>query len=482
MSLRRSILKGAAVLIAGQVAGQTLAFARNIIIARMLSPHDVGIAATLAITLSLIELVADVSIDKLLIQAKDGDDPRLQASCQAALAVRGVAQGVVLFVLAWPAARLFDLPDLVWAFQIIAIGPVIRGFAHADVGRVQRHLRFTPAAISELIPQAAALGAVIPMAIWFADFRAVLFATLLQAGLYTACTHVFRERAYRWSWDGAAFRRIATFGWPLMLNGALLFAIAQGDRIAIGAGYTKEELALWANAMLLASAPLLVLGKVAVSVALPVLSRCRDDRAAFDRHYQFCMQGLAWVGAVVAVPLVLGGGPIMALIFGEPYAAAGAFVGILAVAQAVRACRLGINAAAMAHGRTGSPAQMNVARLIGVAAACWFAVALEPMWMIAAAGLAGEVLAWLVGAWRLASASIVAVPISVAHILPATAAVCCASLLHTSISDSRAVGISGSIGAGVFVGIIVAIMSSRLRRESVHVLNLCRFAVGVSRS
>lgn len=474
MSLRRSILKGAAVLIAGQVAGQALAFARNIIIARLLSPHDVGIAATLAITLSLIELVADVSIDKLLIQAKDGDDPRLQASCHAALAVRGVAQGVVLFVLAWPAARLFDLPDLVWAFQIIAIGPVIRGFAHADVGRVQRHLRFTPAAISELIPQAAALGAVIPMAIWFADFRAVLFATLLQAGLYTACTHVFRERAYRWSWDGAAFRRIATFGWPLMLNGALLFAIAQGDRIAIGAGYTKEELALWANAMLLASAPLLVLGKVAVSVALPVLSRCRDDRAAFDRHYQFCMQGLAWVGAVVAVPLVLGGGPIMALIFGEHYAAAGAFVGILAVAQAVRACRIGPTVAALAHAETKNPAIGNFVRLIGVALAIFLAVRGAPLAWIAAAGLLGELASFAAGVIRLTLTGLLRLRQSLIPMAPAAVCLLAVAILVNRPGVKPEWAVMLSLAGAILVGGVLLVFFDRLRREPALLLTALR--------
>lgn len=474
MSLRRSILKGAAVLIAGQVAGQALAFARNIIIARLLSPHDVGIAATLAITLSLIELVADVSIDKLLIQAKDGDDPRLQASCQAALAVRGVAQGVVLFVLAWPAARLFDLPDLVWAFQIIAIGPVIRGFAHADVGRVQRHLRFTPAAISELIPQAAALGAVIPMAIWFADFRAVLFATLLQAGLYTACTHVFRERAYRWSWDGAAFRRIATFGWPLMFNGALLFAIAQGDRIAIGAGYTKEELALWANAMLLASAPLLVLGKVAVSVALPVLSRCRDDRAAFDRHYQFCMEGLAWVGAVVAVPLVLGGGPIMALIFGEPYAEAGAFVGILAVAQAVRACRIGPTVAALAHAETKNPAIGNFVRLIGVALAILLAVRGAPLAWIAAAGLLGELASFVAGVIRLTRTGLLRLRQSLIPMAPAAVCLLAVAILVNRPGVKPEWAVMLSLAGAILVGGVLLVFFDRLRREPALLLTALR--------
>jgi O-antigen/teichoic acid export membrane protein len=465
MTLRKRALRGAAVLTVGQVFSQGLAFARNIIVARLISPEDVGIAATLAITLSLVELLADVSIDKLLIQAKDGDDPRLQASCHAALAVRGVVQSVLLFLLAWPIARFFDLPDLVWAFQCVAIGPLVRGFANLDVTRVQRELKFVPSAVSELLPQVAAFAAIVPLAIWLGDWRAVLFATLMQASLYVVCTHTLASRGYRWAWDGAAFRRIAIFGWPLMINGGLLFAINQGDRIAIGASYAKEDLALWANAMLLASAPLLVLGKVAVSMALPILAKCRDDRATFDSRYELCMQGLAWVAAIVAVPLILGGGAIMGLIFGPHYAAAGAFVGILATAQAIRVCRIGPTVAALAHGETTNAALGNAARLAGVAVAMWLAFNASPLLHVGVAALGGEVLSFIVGAARLSQKGLLGMWQSLAPMVPAGLAlgVSIAALKAGLVVDAWAVA-TAALGTLIAAAVLL-VPFDRLRRE-----------------
>lgn len=439
MTLRARALRGAAVLTVSQIMGQALAFARNMIITRMLSPDDVGIAATLAITWSLVEMLSDVSIDKLLIQARDGEDSRLQATCQAALVVRGTLLSLLLVCLAWPMAQLFQLPDAVWAFRCMAMAPLLRGFVHLDMTRFQRELRFVPSAVSELVPQLVGFGVVFPLASWLHDFRAVLFCTLIQGLVYLMATHLMASRGYRWAWDAGTVRRIAKFGWPLMINGALVFAVGQGDQMAIGARYPKPDLALWSNAMLLASAPLLILGKVAVSMALPILAKCRDDRALFDSRYELCMQGLAWVAAVVAVPLILGGGAIMALAFGEHYAAGGAFIGVLAAAQACRACRLGVNAAAMSCGDTKNPAITNFARVIGVGIAVVLAARHAPLLQIAGAALVGEVLSLSSGIWRLSALRICGVASSLRATLPLGAAIAAAFALCSLASQAGSV-------------------------------------------
>ena len=69
---------------------QGLSFVRNIIVARLISPQDFGIAATFAITMSLLEMISDLAADRLIIQAKDGEDPQLQATAQLWQFTRGL--------------------------------------------------------------------------------------------------------------------------------------------------------------------------------------------------------------------------------------------------------------------------------------------------------------------------------------------------------------------------------------------------------
>ena len=144
MTFQRRVFAGAAVLATGKVAGQGCVLIRNIIIARLIGPENFGIAATFAITVTLLEMASDVASDKLLIQAENGDDPRLQKTAQFLLAARGLFLAVVLCALVWPVSKLFEVSQARWAFWWLAVVPIIRGLVHLDVKRMHRDMRFGP--------------------------------------------------------------------------------------------------------------------------------------------------------------------------------------------------------------------------------------------------------------------------------------------------------------------------------------------------
>ena len=54
---------------------------------------------------------------------------------------------------------------------------------------------------------------------------------------------------------GEYARRLLTFGWPLLVNGLLMFGIVQGDRLIIGTAYSVYDLGIYSVALTLAMAP-----------------------------------------------------------------------------------------------------------------------------------------------------------------------------------------------------------------------------------
>lgn len=83
MSNREKMVRGGIQLLGGHAAVQFLSLARNFCIARLVSPEDFGVAATFALTLSMLEAIGDLSFNKLLIQDPEGEDPTLQAVLQS---------------------------------------------------------------------------------------------------------------------------------------------------------------------------------------------------------------------------------------------------------------------------------------------------------------------------------------------------------------------------------------------------------------
>ena len=177
----RKYLKSGALLTGGSVVSSVCSFARNIVIARLLSVEDVGIAAIFVITVSLLERMSYIALDRFLVQAADGDDPRVQAVAQAFQAARGVLSAVLLIVLAGPIASLFGVPEVAWAFQVFAIYPLARGFVHLDLARLQREMRFKVVVWSDTLPQLVTLAIAAPLALWLDDYRVVLSIYGVQA-------------------------------------------------------------------------------------------------------------------------------------------------------------------------------------------------------------------------------------------------------------------------------------------------------------
>src|SRR5271170_6136213 len=126
MTLRKKMLQGGVLVAAGQLMGKALSLARNVIVARLVSPANFGIAATFVIIVTLIEMISDLGVGTLVVQSANGEDPSFMASAHLVNALRGILNSVILFALAWPLAMLFNVPQAAWAFRWLALYPLIK--------------------------------------------------------------------------------------------------------------------------------------------------------------------------------------------------------------------------------------------------------------------------------------------------------------------------------------------------------------------
>jgi O-antigen/teichoic acid export membrane protein len=193
-------------------------------------------------------------------------------------------------------------------------------------------------------------------------------------------------------------KRFIAFGWPLLLNGVLMFGIFQGDRVIVGSHYTMATLGAYAVAFGLAMAPTVMLARVNAALFLPALSQCQDDPARFAARYQRAALALSVMAGLLAGGFILAGPALVVLLYGEAYAAAAGVIGWLGAMQAVRLMRAAPSQAAMALGETRNMMIANAVRTTALAGVLLAALAHGPLWWIAACGLVGELLAALTAA------------------------------------------------------------------------------------
>ncbi|MDW4550086.1 oligosaccharide flippase family protein [Defluviimonas sp. D31] len=360
------MLKKAAMLVSGNALGSVLLLARNLIVARLVSPEDYGIAATFAIVMSVVEMLSQFGLSQMIVVDKDGDEPRFQAVMQGFQFARGALASLVLFAIAHPTARFLGIEHVAWAYQVVAVVPLINGFQHFDIHRLKRHLNFRPFIMSQSIPPLVALLAIWPLALLYGDYRIMLVSLLAQAVVMALLSHLVAERRYQLGFDLALIRRATVFGWPLLLNGALLFGVFYGERVIVGRELGMAALGVFSMAVTLTLTPTLVMAGANQSAFLPNLSSARERPAAFQ------WLGVAAVEAGLAsgIALILGivflGGPVVHLLLGEKYAALLPLLVPVAVLQALRMAKTGSTTVALSRGRTGNAVAANLLRVLSL--------------------------------------------------------------------------------------------------------------------
>lgn len=400
MSDRGKLMRGGVQLLGGHGAMQVIALLRNFCIARLISPEDFGIAATFALTFSILEAVGDLSFDKLLIQDRDGDKPHLQAVLQALTLIRGLVIGAAIFLLAEPIARIFDVPDAEAAYRWLALAPVLKGLAHLDFKRMQRQLHFSTELRLFIAAQVAAFVVAVGLAWIWRDYMAVLWGVIAQAAVQGLGAHLLAERPYRLALRGPEIRKALQFGWPLMLNGIILILAAQGDRALIGAELGMTDLAIYTVAAMLIGALQLPLLRVIGGLTMPWLASVQGEPSLTER-YQFTSDGMAMTALFVFLPLALIGNELIGLVFGASYVGPAAVVAWLAFGAALRLLQGAPTTASLAAGDSRNLMLSNMARTTGILAAVLVLKLGGGLVAVAAAMCLGEFLGWVAALLRL---------------------------------------------------------------------------------
>ncbi len=480
------ILSGSISLSLGTAIGAACQFLRTMIVARIITREDFGIAATFALTAALFDMISNMNTEKLLIQARDGDNPEFQKSAQTLEVIRGTAIAVILLILAGPVAQWFSVPQAKWGFQLLALLPLLRGLRHFDLQRLQRQMQFKPYVIADTGAQIFSVIIAWPVAAHCPDYAAMLYLLLAQEVFRCIGSHLIRKRPYRWGWQTEYLQRIISFGWPLLLNGIFMFLIFQGDKFIIGSsaqlfksgGYSVGELGLYSMAFLVTSQPVAMISRVTSSLMLPSFSASQEQRGQLLDKYQKAFHGLSILSGLMASGCILIGGLLVILLMGEHYRNAMVLIGWLGMMQSLRILRDAPTMVTIALGDTRCTAVATGIRATALIGAIIVAALQMPLVWIAICGLIGE-------ATALASILILA---RIRHAIPlwfATAPVAVTiaaaglaetlrSFIHHEQSLMINTGIYGCIAVGIilfvcrFGGISFQSIAARLfRRQNV---------------
>ena len=103
--------QGAKLYFAATGVGQTSALLRYVVLARLLGPEQLGLAATLVVTGAFFDLISDTASDRFLIQDRHGAEPSVQNLVHFVYVVRGFLIAGALALFSIPLAGFYKSPN-----------------------------------------------------------------------------------------------------------------------------------------------------------------------------------------------------------------------------------------------------------------------------------------------------------------------------------------------------------------------------------
>lgn len=384
-----------------QLISSVAIFVRNLILARLLSVDDFGVASTFAIVMSFIEAFSTIGIDKYLLVKKDKPDNLVLGSAHFLFLVRGLIVSVLLYVMSGWLAGIFDVPQLIWAYQLLALIPLLKGFTHFSYVLQQREGEYYALSIFELSGQLGSLLVVGASSLYFADYRIALYAVMVTMILPVVLSHVYsRGCAYSLVPYKKDLMSMLRFAWPIFLGSMLVFAVLHGDKTIVGAFYSLSELAIFSIAFSLLSLPAIVLVKLYSSLYLAPMARECLPTSSTDRPI---ITGVIFhfliIGFVAISGFSLLGQEVITLMYGDRYEPSQNMVFLISLAMALRLMRTPPSLLAIASHKPIYGLKQDLVRALALLPAFYLASAGFDLDLILLIAVAGELFATILGYW-----------------------------------------------------------------------------------
>lgn len=368
-ALRSLVLSGFAWSLGTSVFVQVARVGFAIALARLLTPHEYGLAAMALLFSALVFVFADLSLGIGLVQRKEiSEEDRSTVFWTSAAA--GISLTIGGIALSGPVAAFFGEPDVQPLFAVVALSFLVGSLGATHASLLHREMRFR--AISIRVGASTVIGGVVGITLAAGGFGAwsLVVQQLCIAVVSTVLLWLSVPWRPRFVYSWRSLRALGTFGMNVFGVRLLDYARLNGDKLLVGRLLGSTPLGAYAVAFNIVLMPLSRLLIAVADAMLPALSRLQDDRERMTSAWLRVNRATAAVFVPALLGLAVVASDFVAVLLGERWAPVAPLLQILAlgmIAQAITA--LGIQVL-MALDRTTALLRFYVAEttllLVGV--------------------------------------------------------------------------------------------------------------------
>ena len=371
--LRSKVLSGLAWKALSQILLQFSRFAVALVLARLLTPHDWGLAAMVLVFSGFVVVFTDNALGTALIQRRE-----LAEADRSTVFWVGVTVGLVLtlagIALAGPFAAFYGEPEVEPLFAVMSLTFIVGALGTTQNALLVREMRFR--ALELRLIASTFVGAAVGVGIALAGFGAWAIVAQQLTSVAVATVLVWGVTPWRpafvFSWQ--SLRSLGSFTANVFGQNLLYQAGRNLDNLLVGRFLGASALGIYGLAYNIMLVPFSRIAAPLQQVLFPAFSRMQNDRAALASAWVRVTRLVGALSMPSLVGLVIVAPDFVAVVLGERWADAAPVIQILALAGLIQSLQTLNGEILMAVGRANVLFRFTIVWFVGTLGAVAFGI------------------------------------------------------------------------------------------------------------
>lgn len=297
---------------------QIFQFAFTIVLARLLSPNELGLLGALAIFVAVANILQESGFSSALIRKRDVSEKDYSTIFYFNISISVVCY-IVLFLSAPYIASFYEQPILTDLSRFLFLSFVFNGFSVIQYVHLIRRMDFRKNTHISLISTLISGG----VAVLMAYYGYGVWGLASQQVLQSLFRSVFLWISIKWipsrSFSFKCLKSMTGYSSKLLLNSLFNQIAANVSSIVIGKKFSMSDLGNYNQATKLGNLPQGMIASSLQSVAFPLLSKLGDNIDAKRRVFRKIVRVVCFICFPIAIFTIISAESIILVAFNEKW-------------------------------------------------------------------------------------------------------------------------------------------------------------------
>ena len=334
----------------GRATSTIAAIAGTVVLARMLTPHDFGVAATVTFFITVAQRISNLGFNTALIRVPElrRDHPATVFAVNVALGV--IVGGLLALTAPWLGA-FYRSPEAARAIPVAGLTFALGVLGTVPGALMARQLKFRQLVMIEAVYGWLVTLSSVVLAFFGLGYWSLVYSLLIGAAWDATVKLIMaRWRPELW-WSRAALRELLSFGAGLHLKRLLDSVALNIDNMVIGRTLGLTALGIYDKAFTSVNRAVTMVSYAGQTVSLSVLGKMQDDPERFRKAFRRITLGIGIASYPAFAGLAVVAKPLFLILFGPQWIEAVIPFQVLCVAGALKTYASYISSAVQAQGR-----------------------------------------------------------------------------------------------------------------------------------